>query len=157
MKIYLASSWKNAEIVRAFALYLRKAGFEADDFTDPSNGRYVFHWSEVGETDKLDAINFLQDERAQKAFQEDKKWLDWADAVVLILPAGKSAHLEAGYAKGQGKLLVIWQKSFPRGEFDVMYGFADLITSDYRAVEAFLKAKEKPQAVTIEEDDGYPD
>ena len=42
----------------------------------------------------------------------------------MIHPCGKSAHLEAGYAKGSGKLLYMWG-SFPKGEFDVMYGFAD--------------------------------
>ncbi|SFR15369.1 hypothetical protein [Desulfoscipio geothermicus] len=138
MKIYIASSWKNEELVRAFAKMLRDAGLEVDDFTDDSRGRFVFHYSELGNLDELDAINFLEDERSQRAFQEDKKWLDWADAVVLILPAGKSAHLEAGYAKGCGKKLVIWQMSFPKGEFDVMYGFADLITDDHVKVKNFL-------------------
>jgi hypothetical protein len=73
-----------------------------------------------------------------RAFQEDKKWLEWSEATLLILPAGKSAHLEAGYAKGQGKHLVIYQKDFPSGEFDVMYGFADLITDDINEVAEYF-------------------
>jgi hypothetical protein len=89
----------------------------------------------------MDAIKFLEDERSQRAFVEDKKWLDWADVCILILPSGKSSHLEAGYAKGQGKQLIIYQRHFPEGEFDVMYGFADLITSDSSAVVRFLEAE----------------
>ncbi|MCG8400870.1 MAG: hypothetical protein MJA84_04660 [Firmicutes bacterium] len=138
MKIYVASSWRNEQLVRAFAKFLRDAGLEVDDFTDNSRGRFVFHYSELGNIDELDAINFLKDERSQRAFHEDKKWIDWADALVLILPAGKSAHLEAEYAKGRGKKLVIWQQAFPKGEFDVMYGFADLITDDPGQVLAYL-------------------
>ena len=106
-----------------------------------SSQRYVFHFSEIGDPSDLDAINFLEDERSKRAFQEDKKWLDWAEVCLLILPAGKSAHLEAGYAKGQGKQLIIWQNEYPKGEFDVMYGFADLITDSHTAVIEFLGDK----------------
>lgn len=124
MKIYIASSWKNEFLVKVLSDLLRDWGHEADCFADESTGRYAFHVSEVGPFGEIDAIDFLEDERAQRAFAEDKKWLDWCECVVLVLPAGKSSHLEAGYAKGQGKHLFILGE-FPNGEFDVMYGFAD--------------------------------
>ena len=140
MKIYLASSWKNEEIVREWAKKLASVphNHSVDAFCDPTTGRYVFHFSEIGDPLQLDAINFLSDERSRKAFLEDKKWIDWADVVLLILPAGKSSHLEAGYAKGKGKILIIWQDYYPKGEFDVMYGFADLVTDDVCEVLKFL-------------------
>ena len=129
MKIYIASSWKNAQIAVDIALYLRNIGHEIDCFADEYRGRYVFHFSEIGDKETLDAKTFLQDERSQKAFREDKKWLDWCECCILILPAGRSSHLEAGYIKGQGKKLAIWSSlPFPKGEFDVMYGFEDLLT-----------------------------
>ena len=134
MKIYLASSWKNVDLVMAWKKELEKYNHKVDAFCSDLSGRFVFHFSEIGNLSELDAINFLEDERSQKAFLEDKKWLDWADCCLLILPAGNSAHLEAGYAKGKGKKLIIWQDGFPMGEFDVMYGFADLITDSSAAV-----------------------
>jgi len=124
MKIYIASSWKNEFQVKALAKMLRNDGHEVDAFCEKHKGRYVFHFSELGDMTFINAITFLQDERSQKAFKEDKKWIDWAETIILLLPAGKSSHLEAGYAKGQGKKLYI-VGSFPDGEFDVMYGFAD--------------------------------
>ena len=139
MKIYIASSWKNKKFVKICADQLRFYNHEVDCFCDNSSGRYVFHFSELGDPSELDVINFLLDDRTQKAFQEDKKWLDWCDVCLLILPAGKSAHLEAGYAKGQDKLLIIWQEEYPKGEFDVMYGFADLVTDSVAAVVEFLR------------------
>lgn len=126
MKIYVASSWKNEKEVLWLADKLRLWGHEVDCFADKSSGRFVFHYSELGDTGKIDAIGFLADERSQTAFAEDKKWLDWCECVVMLLPCGKSAHLEAGYAKGQGKKLIILG-DFPPGEFDVMYGFADAL------------------------------
>lgn len=124
MKIYLASSWKNEGLVKEIALLVRSWGHEVDCFCDPSTGRYVFHFSEIGPAHSLDAIQFLADHRSQKAFAEDKKHLDWSEAVILLLPCGKSSHLEAGYARGCGKSLFIIGE-FPPGEFDVMYGFAN--------------------------------
>jgi len=134
MKIYIVSSWKNAQVAVSIAQWLRDEGHEVDCFADTSTGRYVFHWSEMlGGPDKskseLNAKTFLQDERSQGAFHEDKKLLDWCECCILLLPAGNSSHLEAGYVKGQGKKLIIHSLlPFPKGEFDVMYGFADLLT-----------------------------
>jgi len=130
MRIYIASSWKNSKICVEVAKYLRSEGHVVDCFADVSTGRYVFHFSEIGAHDSLNAITFLRDERSQRAFKEDRRWLDWCECCLLILPAGRSSHLEAGYAAGKGKKLIILGE-FPVGEFDVMYGFADeLITWD---------------------------
>lgn len=138
-KIYLASSWKNAEIVKAMALALRMfEHHEVDAFCDASSGRFVFSFDRVPNAAHMNAMTMLKVPMVQRAFEEDKKWIDWADVVLLILPAGKSAHLEAGYAKGSGKKLIIYDSIFPDGEFDVMYGFADLVTDDWDLVKDTL-------------------
>lgn len=143
MKIYIASSWKNAALVLMWKGELERHYHEVDAFCDCSSGRFVFNFAEIENHEQLNAIDFLLDKRTQKAFQEDKKWLDWADCCLLILPAGNSAHLEAGYAKGKGKLLIVWQDEFPAGEFDVMYGFADLVTDSAAAVLERLGEEKK--------------
>ena len=139
MKIYLASSWKNETWVKDWAIWLRGEGHEVNAFYDESSGRFIFSASENKDLLTLNAINFLADEHSQKAFTEDKKWIDWADVVLLILPSGKSSHLEAGYAVGCGKKLIIWQDEFPKGEFDVMYGFAHLITDNLGEILTYLE------------------
>lgn len=128
MKIHIASSWKNQKAVLALAEYLERYGFEVDAFCRATDNRYAFHWSEFVDDEfelmNYDAVSFIADPKVQRAFKEDKRWLDWSDCVVMLMPCGRSSHLEAGYAKGQGKLLYIYG-AFPKGEFDVMYGFAD--------------------------------
>lgn len=128
MKIYIASSWKNQERVLALANMLEREGFTVDAFCRSTDQRVSFHWSEMVDTEEqlqtYDAISFLKDPRARRAFNEDKRWLDWADCVVMLMPCGRSSHLEGGYAKGKGKRLYLLG-DFPKGEFDVMYGFAD--------------------------------
>lgn len=140
MKIYLASSWKNEHLVRSMANYLTVLGHEVDDFTNDSNGRFTFSFNQIPNVEELDAKSVLNNPLVQRAYQEDKKWLDWSEIVIMILPCGKSAHLEAGYIKGSGKKLIIYSfTDFPKGEFDVMYGFANLITNDIKEIEEFLE------------------
>jgi len=140
MKIYIASSWRNAETAYSITVFLRHQGHEVDCFCDDSDGRYVFSWKEIiKDKNAIDAISFLRDKRSQKAFQEDKKWLDWCECLILVLPAGNSSHLEAGYVKGQGKRFAIYAPyGFIPGEFDVMYGFADLMTEHHKELFKFL-------------------
>ncbi|GAJ21405.1 unnamed protein product [marine sediment metagenome] len=148
MKIYIASSWKNQVKVLALAKRLEVEGFEVDAFCRATNKRYAFHWSEFVDDEfdltKYDAIDFLDDPKVQRAFKEDKKWLDWSDTVIMLMPCGRSSHIEAGYAKGQGKLLYIYGE-FVKGEFDVMYGFANGLyrTTQLDGLIQELKTKEE--------------
>jgi hypothetical protein len=108
-KIYVASSWRNP-IQQDIVLALRKAGHEVYDFRNPAPGNSGFAWSEVN-PDWLQWTpeQFIEDlysghPSVERGFAFDKKALDWCDTCVLVLPCGRSAHLEAGYAAGQGKL-----------------------------------------------------
>jgi len=147
MRIYMASSWKNAETVRLLAGKLEDEGFEVDAFCRATDERYSFHWSEFVDTEEellqYDALSFLGDPRVQRAFNEDKRWLDWADTVIMVMPCGRSSHLEAGYGKGQGKRLYIYG-DFQKGEFDVMYGFADALfrTEEWSGLVCLLHHEE---------------
>lgn len=145
MKIYIASSWNNTGLAKGTGRVLRAKGHDVDIFCDESSGRYVFYWFDLLAPDQsikdLNALSFLRNGKSQKAFREDKKWLDWCECVVMVLPCGNSAHLEAGYAKGQGKKLIIYAPAgFQAGEFDVMYGFADLITDKFDHIIEALEA-----------------
>lgn len=141
LKIYLASSWKNYEGVRCLANHLRKQGHEVDDFTDDSQGRFVFSWIEITEdAAKLNALEMMKDSRAMKAFNEDKSRIDWCNVLVCILPCGLSAHMELGYAAGTGKKVIVYAPGgFEPGEWEVMYGFADALTDDLFLLRKILR------------------
>lgn len=138
MRIYLSSSWKMEHLVRRWAARLREAEYEVDCFCDDTTGDFVSHWPESENAKKLDALTFLDDPRVLRAFEETRKQIDRADAILLILPAGNSAHLEAGYAVGIGKKLIIWRQEFRESELDVMYDFADIITESVGEVLDYL-------------------
>lgn len=106
MKFYIASSWRNPlqpEIVKM----VRAMGHEVYDFRNPKPGDTGFHWSEIDPNwEAWDAERYragLAHPIAEAGFKSDYDAMQWADACVLVLPCGRSAHLEAGWMIGQGK------------------------------------------------------
>jgi len=138
MKIYTASSWKNESLVRVIAEGLRANGHDVYCFCEQGAGQHIFEWDNVVTHDD-DGITCLDTDDSRRAFDVDKRGLDWAECCLLINPSGRDAHLEAGYAKGRGKLLIILG-DWPKGEFSNMYHFADkLIRWDYNGFRYLLE------------------
>lgn len=110
-RIYVASSWRNQyqpDIVRD----LRSDGHEVYDFRNPFNGVPGFAWSEIdpkwGAWSAAEYRHLLTTHPiAARGFMSDLRAMQWADTCVLVLPSGRSAHLEAGWFCGQGKRCVI--------------------------------------------------
>lgn len=104
-KIYVASSWRN-QLQPSVVAMLREFGHEVYDFRNPTPGNSGFGWRKCGDFDAYTIPGYLQaleSKRALEGYMLDKAALDWCDTCVLVLPCGRSAHLEAGYAAGQGK------------------------------------------------------
>lgn len=121
-RIYVASSWRNM-LQQGVVHTLRAAKFEVYDFKAPGVGRNGFKWSDVDLqhsnslsdtdpnsvdlSDAKDYIEALQKPRAEEGFNSDFDAMKWADTFVLVLPCGRSAHLELGWAVGAGKRTAI--------------------------------------------------
>ena len=109
-RVYVASSWRNerqGEVVTA----VRAAGHEVYDFKNPKPGDRGFHWSEImpdWQQWTMEEFRFgLQSPIATDGFASDWNAMRWADACILVMPCGRSAHLEAGYFVGADKMLII--------------------------------------------------
>lgn len=106
--IYVASSWRNP-IQQHIVGLLRAEGHSVYDFRNPAPGQHGFHWSEVNPAyGEWNPKTFIRDlysghPSIERGFSLDRNALDLCDTCVLVLPCGRSAHLEAGYAIGQGK------------------------------------------------------
>lgn len=131
MKIYVASSWRNHHQPRIVAM-LKRWGHDVYDFRNPTKMNAGFHWSEIaGNWETWSAKEFqsaLDHEIADRGFAFDKEALDWCDACVLVLPSGRSAHLEVGYAAGSGKKTVALL--IGHNEPELMYKLLDAVVCD---------------------------
>ncbi len=118
---YVASSWRNPLQPGVIAT-LRAAGIDCYDFRDPNgDGTGGFSWKDVRDdpaaprlaakgTDWVPADEYLrmiEHPAALDGYALDFAAMERADVFVLVLPCGKSAHLEAGWAMGAGKPVVI--------------------------------------------------
>src|SRR3990167_5124866 len=144
MKVYVATSWKNAHQPDVVA-FLRGAGHEVYDFRHPETGNDGFHWTAIdGGWREWDAHRYLAALRhpvAERGFALDMNALRWCDACVLVLPCGRSAHLEAGWAAGAGKVLVIYIPDYDTPE--LMYGMAGAIVTTLADIEIALFGAEQ--------------
>lgn len=147
MKIYTASSWRNRyynDVVRR----LKEEGFGVYDFRNAistEGQKLAFDWSQIDPNwEKWNAEEFLQimlnSELAVNAFKSDFKGMQEADLCLLILPCGKSAHLEAGYVRGAGKPLYIYMPDLERPE--LTYSISSAIFQDLDALIDCLKRQE---------------
>lgn len=134
MKIYVASSWRNTDqqkVVKG----LRDAGFEVYDFKNPTPKNTGFKWSDISPNWKSwkseDFVRSLDHPIAAEGFESDWKAMLDADACVLLMPCGRSAHLEAGYFVGAKKKLVICTDN---SEPELMYKMASLIVTDIKEI-----------------------
>ena len=110
--IYLASSWRNKQQQETLKA-LRKAGHDTYDFKNPEdywNKQYPGDQSGGFQWDSIDPhwlrwtpwsfLSALGHPIADKGFGNDFAAMERADMCVLLLPSGRSAHIEAGWFAG---------------------------------------------------------
>lgn len=145
-KVYLIGSLRNPNIP-SISTTLRSslavevfddwyaAGPEADDF-----------WKKYEVDRGRDYLSALMGHAARHVFEFDRHHLDTSDAAVLVLPAGKSGHLELGYMAGQGKPTYILLDA-EEVRWDVMYGFATAVVDNEKDLINGLKSSLYPSAL----------
>jgi len=140
LKIYVASSWRNSRQQEVVQL-LRDHGYQVYDFKNPMPGNHGFHWSEISpEWMNWGAAEFreaLGHPVAEMGFALDMAALRECDVCVLVLPCGRSAHLEAGYALGAGKPTIILLSG--RDEPELMYKMTPYICTSQEEVLSCLE------------------
>lgn len=147
---YVASSWRNPFQVAVVAGF-RSAGIKTYDFKDIEG----FHWTEVDPTfgdnliggDPTTAMTRYQaalgDPRSIQGFRRDMTALREAEATVLVLPCGRSAHLELGWAVRDGQATAIYAPNFAEEPIpELMYRMVDLVTDDFMALLTWAGVKD---------------
>lgn len=101
MKVYVASSWHN-EVYPGVVETLRRAGHNVYDFRRQGGSD-----TNPPEMTSGQLLDFLDEPKVRSIFKNDMDALVESDAVVCVLPCGRSAHLELGYGIGAGKRTVL--------------------------------------------------
>lgn len=147
MRIYVASSWRNNAQPHVVDT-LRKAGHKVYDFKNPAPNNEGFHWKSIrvsgddplGKGEPISWRNWtpeqfreaLASDIAKSGFALDMNALNDCEACVLVLPCGKSAHLELGQATGAGKRTIVYMPY--QEEAELMYLMCDSLCLSMREV-----------------------
>jgi nucleoside 2-deoxyribosyltransferase len=120
--IYIIGSLRNKNVPVIANILREKTDHEIfDSWYSPGPHADDF-WREYEKGKGVTYKQALNDWAAKHIFEFDTFHLNRADAAVLIMPAGKSAHLELGYAIGKGKRGYILFDQEPT-RWDVMVQF----------------------------------
>ena len=159
LKIYVASSWRNPTHPTMVSV-LRQLGHHVYDFQNPQTPEDIeagvegddkgFHWKQIDPNwENWSAREFrdaLDDQRAVDGYNADMAALNWADIVVLLLPCGESAHLEAGYAAGARKTVIAY---IDGGEPELMYRLFDAIAINERELADLLRQYQSERETSV--------
>lgn len=133
--IYLIGSLRNLYLP-SVARSLRAAGHEVFDDWYAAGPDADDKWREYEQRRGRSYIEALKGKAANHVFEFDHLHLSVADVTVLVLPAGKSAHLELGWTLGRQVPGYILLDRPDR--WDVMYKFADGIAESIDGLVAML-------------------
>lgn len=143
MKIYLIGSLKNPRIPE-IAAELRAMGHEVFDDWYAAGPNADDHWRDYEQQRGRTYLQALKGHAARNVFNFDHRHLLQADAAILVLPAGKSGHLEIGYVAGiaTGMLMTSTPGRMPKTailldnpeRWDVMYQFADTVVENVKDI-----------------------
>lgn len=154
MHLYVASSWRNHK-QQDVVMSLRADGHDVYDFMHPPGGDHLgFSWADVDPEWRSwtmpQYLDALQHPIAQAGFDSDYNAMERSHACVLVLPCGRSAHLEAGWFVGAGRPLFVlldddeYTARLADGEvhsvIELMYKMAVLTTPDLRMIRDSLTA-----------------
>lgn len=137
-RIYVASSWRNTAYDGVVAALLSDS-HQVYDFRNPRPGDRGFSWAEIDpqwEAWTPEQYRAALDHPiAKRGYASDFAAMKWADTFVLVLPCGRSAHLELGWACGQGKQTIIL---LDKMEPELMAKMADTICTSLDEVREAL-------------------
>lgn len=110
---FIASRWRNRDSVLELTEKIRSKGKSVYCFIEGDGPKYQLkdlenqHEPEAF-MQKFESIPDWKNDRAVKEiFDVDMNSLKTSEALILLLPCGKSAHIEAGVAYGMGKKCIV--------------------------------------------------
>ena len=136
--IYVIGSLRN-DAIQAIGRRLREAGHDVFDDWHGAGPDADHYWQEYEQARGRTYKEALTAPIADHNFEFDLAWLEWADVGVLVMPAGKSGHLELGWLSGKGKRCIIYMPDGEPERWDLMYKFAEAVCYSVDEVIAALE------------------
>lgn len=137
MILYVIGSLGNPKIP-SIAQRFRDDGHDVYDEWHCPGPEADQHWQEYCKNRGLTYEQALDGWHGKQVYEIDKFHLDRADAAVLVYPAGRSGHLEAGYLIGKGKPVYLLLNGQP-DRYDIMTRMLTKVTCEIEEIAGWLQ------------------
>lgn len=136
-RVYLISSWCNRHYAALLAALRRRGHIVYDSRAQKPS----FHWAQIDPdwqdwTARRVAASYRHPD-AGAAFTRNRHAMDEADTAILVLPAGNSAHLEAGWL-ARGLPVAAYSPASAVIRPELMYHLLDDVLTSIPAVLRWL-------------------
>lgn len=139
--VYLGGALKNSRVPE-LGNVLRDRGYDVMDEWHTPGEHADTNWQAYERQRGRTYEQALRGRAAQNIFLFDRAYIDLCDVFVLVMPAGKSAMLELGYAKGLGKTTVLFMDGQQPDRYDVMPNAADFLIGTEAELIELLSRRE---------------
>jgi len=139
LSIYLIGALKNEIRIPEIGNILREEGYDVMDEWITPGEHADENWQRYEKIRGRTYKQALCGRAATNIYLFDKSYIDIFDVAVCVMPAGKSAFIELGYAKGRGKKTFILLDGEDPERYDIMPNIVDKVCFDIEELKKELK------------------
>ena len=105
---FVSGKWRNRDNVRSLAEKIRNSGKTAYCFFDAKHNQDRLEEDPHESMQKFEATpNWRNNSYVKHVYESDMNGLRESEVFIMLLPAGRSCHIEAGTAFGMGKKCIL--------------------------------------------------
>jgi hypothetical protein len=104
---FVSGRWRNKDNVLDLTYKIRSKGYKVYCFLEAKHSKERFHNDPEEDMKNFEKLDWHKDPYVKKVFRNDMEAEKHSKIFVMLLPAGKSCHVEAGAAYGMGKQCIL--------------------------------------------------
>ena len=104
---FVSGRWRNRDNVLELTRNIRKKGYSVYCFLEAPHSKHRLSNDPKKDMENFEQLDWRNDPYVKKIFENDMKAERNSDTFVMLLPAGKSCHIEAGVAYGMNKKCIL--------------------------------------------------
>jgi hypothetical protein len=104
---FISGKWRNRDGVLKLTNAMRQKGYTVYCFLESPHSFYKVNEDPEKSMQKFEKLDWRNDPYVKKIFKSDMEGEQNSGTFVMLLPAGKSCHIEAGVAYGLGKKCIL--------------------------------------------------
>ena len=104
---FISGRWRNRDNILDFTRKIREKGYTVYCFLEASHSAAALEKDPEESMQNFEQLDWQNDSLVAEIFQNDMDAEKASDTFIMLLPAGKSCHIEAGAAYGLGKKCIL--------------------------------------------------